>query len=197
MRHQGLYVLYATLVFTSCFISGYSLPQQRMSADQFARKFGSGPTDNDIISNSIDEEIAVAKEEKGLMATLIEIGTRILPVILKEFSGLTGPSQTDRVDHIDLNGEDPFTMKNILVLGMKIFLAVFSGSSTNQKSDEGVGSPVIQMVMEAIIGALLGSSAKDRSEVDIMAKQATEIVHHLIDLIQVLQESLGNERSLY
>jgi len=186
--------VYATLVLSACFIQGYSLPQNRISSEEFGRKFGSGPKEGEI-SNSIEDTKPVvapaAKEEKGLMQTVIEIGLKILPVIIDTLSGSTGPSQTDRIEGIDLNGEDPFSMRNILFMGLKLFLAIAGGSSSNiEKAD----SSPMQGVMEAVIGALTGSG--DKSEVQVMAKQATEVINLVMTLVEALTTSMS-QRSFF
>ena len=41
-----------------------------------------------------------------------------------------------RIEGIDLNGEDPFSLRNIAYLGLKLFLAVAGGSTSGiDKSD--------------------------------------------------------------
>ena len=108
MKNQRLLSsVYASLVLSACFIQGYSLPQpqQRYSADEFGRKFGSASND---ISNSIDSEVATklsaeAKEEGSLITTVVELALKFAPTLINLISGETGPSQTDRVDGIDLN----------------------------------------------------------------------------------------------
>ena len=43
---------------------------------------------------------------------------------------------TPRIEGIDLNGEDPFSLRNIAYLGLKLFLAVAGGTSSGiDKSD--------------------------------------------------------------
>merc|ERR1711941_62169 len=141
----------------------------RYSAEEYGRKFGSAPLD---ISNSIEGDVgtklsAEAKEEGSLVTTLINL-----------ISGETGPSQTDRIEGIDLNGEDPFSWRNIALVGLKLFLAIAGGSSgANEKYDNP-----IKPVMGAVIQALTGSTNRD--EVNVMAKQATEVASLVISLAQ-------------
>jgi hypothetical protein len=46
-----------------------------------------------------------------------------------------------RIEGIDLNGEDPFSLRNIAFLGLKLFLAIAGGSSSSiDKSDTGDNS---------------------------------------------------------
>ena len=54
-----------------------------------------------------------------------------------------------------LQGEDPFSMKNILQIGLKLFLAIAGGGSGNDKSDS---SPVQVNIIEFLF--LLSSRFK-------------------------------------
>ena len=77
----------------------------RISSDDFARKFGSAPSD---LSNSIDSGLDTkvspeAKEEGSLTQTVIELVVKFVPTLINIISGETGPSQTDRIENIDLN----------------------------------------------------------------------------------------------
>jgi len=192
MKNQSLLsTVYASLVLSACFIQGYSLPQQRYSADEFGRKFGGASND---ISNSIDGDVstklsAEAKEEGSLITTVVELALKFAPTLINLISGETGPSQTDRVDGIDLNGEDPFSWRNMALVGLKLFLAIAGGSSgANEKSDNP-----IEPVMGAVIQALTGSTNRD--EVNVMAKQATEVASLVISLAQALATSMSQRRS--
>merc|ERR1711971_1290359 len=172
-------------------MGGYSLPQQRYSADEFGRKFGGAAND---ITNSIDGDVstklsAEAKEEGSLITTVVELALKFAPTLINLISRETGPSQTDRVDGIDLNGEDPFSWRNMALVGLKLFLAIAGGSSgANEKSDNP-----IEPVMGAVIQALTGSTNRD--EVNVMAKQATEVASLVISLAQALATSMSQRRS--
>jgi len=191
MKRQNLSFVYSVLVFSACFIQGFSLPQQRYTAEDFGRKFGADPDLDQNFSNEIQEANPVAKEEQGLVSTIFEIVLKALPAVLDALSGSTGPSQTDRIEGIDLNGEDPFSMRNILYLGLKLFLAVAgSGANSIDKSDT---SPM-QGVMEAVISTLTGS--EDRDEVSVMAKQAGEVINLVVTLGEALTTSMS-QRSFY
>ena len=106
MKNQSLLsTVYASLVLSACFIQGYSLPQQKYSAEEFGRKFGGASND---ISNSIDGEPATklsaeAKQDSSLVTTVVQLALKFAPTLINLISGQTGPSQTDRVDGIDLN----------------------------------------------------------------------------------------------
>ena len=152
MKNQSLLsTVYASLVLSACFIQGYSLPQQRYSADEFGRKFGGASND---ISNSIDGDVstklsAEAKEEGSLITTVVELALKFAPTLINLISGETGPSQTDRVDGIDLNVRD---MKcNKCEMFMKLFHRVrtpspggtwpWSASSCSSPSLEALAAP--------------------------------------------------------
>ena len=44
-----------------------------------------------------------AKEEGSLTQTVIELVVKFVPTLINIISGETGPSQTDRIENIDLN----------------------------------------------------------------------------------------------
>jgi len=185
--------VYAALVLSACILQGYSLPQQRYTDDEYARKFSSGSPLENTISNEIDDSVggALAKEEGSLLTTVMELAMKFVPLLIDALSGSTGPSQTDRIEGIDLNGEDPFSMKNIMYLGLKLFLAVAGGASSSiDKSDST--SP-IEPIMGAVIGGLTGST--DPDEVAVMAKQATEVINLVMTLVEALTTSMSQKRS--
>jgi len=191
-NHSLISSVYAALVLSACFIQGYSLPSnslQRFSSEEFARKFGAAPED---FGNAIDDAALkpAAKEESSLLTTAVELATKIVPLLIGVISGETGPSQTDRVDGIDLNGEDPFSWRNIVNIGLKVFLAIVSSQSATEKSD----GDWLQPVMGAVIEGLTGSN--DRAEVSVMAKQAAEVFGLVVSLAQALATSMS-QRSLY
>jgi len=186
-NHSLISSLYAALVLSACFIQGYSLPSnslQRFSSEEFARKFGAAPED---FGNAIDDAALkpAAKEESSLLTTAVELATKIVPLLIGVISGETGPSQTDRVDGIDLNGEDPFSWRNIVNIGLKVFLAIVSSQSATEKSD----GDWLQPVMGAVIEGLTGSN--DRAEVNVMAKQAAEVFGLVVSLAQALATSMS------
>jgi len=189
MNKSTLSYVYASLVFSACFIQGFALPQQRYSVDEYSRKFGAAPY-ADELSNTIEESSPEKKDDGGLMGTLVELAIKFMPVIIDQLTGNTGPSQTDRIEGIDLNGEDPFSWKNMLGMGLKLFLAVAGGSDgANEKAD----NTPMQAVMGTVISALTGSS--DAGEVQVMAKQATEVINLVMTLVEALTTSIS-QRSL-
>ena len=101
----------ALLVLSSCVLQGFSLPQNRWilpqwtflvlttecrySAEEYARKFGSAPAEENL-TNDIDDAKPLAKEEGSLLSTVVEIAMKFAPLIIDTLAGSTGPSQTDR-----------------------------------------------------------------------------------------------------
>jgi len=196
--HSLMSSVYATLVLSACILQGYSLPKpqslQRYNAEDYARKFGSAPIDE--ISNDIDDKMDTspsAKEDGGLLTTVLEMAMKFMPLIINALSGETGPSQTDRIEGIDLNGEDPFSMRNVMYMGLKLFLAIAGSGSATEKSDNQL--EVFQPVMGAVIGALTGSD--DKSEVAVMAKQATEVINLVVTLVEALTTSMSQRSFSY
>jgi len=180
-------VLYSMLVFSACFIQGFSLPQQqRFGARKFAHD---NDLDGGFSENSIHKDLTPveAKEEAGIVQTVIQLAVKFLPTLIDALSGSTGPSQTDRIEGIDLNGEDPFSMKNIMFLGLKLFLAIAGSGNSIDKSDS---SPIPVSVMEAVLSTIVG--AEDRSEVQVMAKQAVEVINLVISLVEALTTSINS-----
>jgi len=176
----------ALLVLSSCVLQGFSLPQNRYSAEEYARKFGSAPAEENL-TNDIEDAKPLAKEEGSLLSTVVEIAMKFVPLIIDTLAGSTGPSQTDRIEGIDLNGEDPFSLRNIAYLGLKLFLAVAGGTSSGIDKSDTV-SPM-QPVMGAVIGALTGSD--DPNEVAVMAKQASEVINLVVTLVEALITSMS------
>ena len=63
------------------------------------------------VGNSIDEVdnlklAAAAKQDTGLVSTVIDLALKFVPLLIGAISGETGPSQTDRIEGIDLNVSD-------------------------------------------------------------------------------------------
>jgi len=183
MRRENVCVVYSLLVFSACFIQGYSLPQQQRYA---ARKFShDNDLDGGFSENSIHKDLTPveAKEEAGIVQTVIQLAMKFLPTVIEALSGSTGPSQTDRIE-----GEDPFSMKNILFLGLKLFLAIAGSGNSIDKSDSA--GPIPVSLMEAVLSTLVG--AEDRSEVQVMAKQAVEVINLVISLVEALTTSINS-----
>jgi len=178
-------VLYACL---QCLLhSGIlSSSQQRFGARKFAHD---NDLDGGFSENSIHKDLTPveAKEEAGIVQTVIQLAVKFLPTLIDALSGSTGPSQTDRIEGIDLNGEDPFSMKNIMFLGLKLFLAIAGSGNSIDKSDS---SPIPVSVMEAVLSTIVG--AEDRSEVQVMAKQAVEVINLVISLVEALTTSINS-----
>ena len=188
MRRENVCVVYSLLMFSACFIQGYSLPQQQRYG---ARKFAhDNDLDGGFSENSIHKDLTPveAKEEAGIVQTVIQLAMKFLPTVIEALSGSTGPSQTDRIEGIDLNGEDPFSMKNILFLGLKLFLAIAGSGNSIDKSDSS--SPIPVSLMEAVLSTIVG--AEDRSEVQVMAKQAVEVINLVISLVEALTTSINS-----
>lgn len=124
--------------------------------------------------------------------TILQLGLKYAPILFNMFFGGGGggggaqPQNTDRIEELDIKDEDPFSWPNLLSMGIKIALAIFS-SATSDGIDKSDVSPT-QAVLGTVIGALTGS--EDPSEVATMAKQAGEVINLLMTLVEALQTSL-------
>lgn len=190
MRSQAFSSTFAVLVLSSCVLEGYSVPQARYAVEDYARKFGSAPAADNLSNELSEKSEALAKEEGSLLTTVLELALKFVPQIIDILSGSTDP-QANRVDGIDLTGEDPFSVRNIAFLGLKLFLAIAGGSSSGVDRND-VSSPIqdiAQPVLGAVIGALTGS--EDKNEVATMAKQATEVINLVVTLVEALTTSMS------
>ena len=150
----------------------------RYSAEEYARKFGSAPAAENL-TNDIDDAKPLAKEEGSLLNTVVEIAMKFVPLIIDTLAGSTGPSQTDRfflsrknfshnfirIEGIDLNGEDPFSLRNIAYLGLKLFLAVAGGTSSGIDKSDTVSVLLLLFYDDPLSGepAAAGDGRSDRS----------------------------------
>lgn len=189
---RGISIFYSLLIFSSSILQGFTLPQQRFQPRKFGNDLDLDGFSENSIQQGLNKDVSpAAKEEGGIVQTVVEIALKFLPAVIDALSGSTGPSQTDRIEGIDLNGEDPFSMRNVMFLALKLFLAVAGGGSSIEKADS---SPIQVGVMEAVISTLVG--AEDRSEVQVMAKQAVEVINLVITLVEALTTSMS-QRSFY
>lgn len=68
----------------------------RYAADEYARKFGSSPVEENLTNEINSDEKPLAKEEGSLLTTVLELALKFVPALIDTLSGSTGPSQTDR-----------------------------------------------------------------------------------------------------
>jgi len=96
-------------------------------------------------------------------------------------------SNVDRIDPTDLVKDDPFSMSNLIRMGIKVALAVFS-SYTNDDIDRIDKVSPTQAVLGTIISAVTGS--ENPQEVAVMAKQATDVINLLVTLVEAVGTSI-------
>jgi len=92
-------------------------------------------------------------------------------------------NNVDRIDPTDLVKDDPFSMSNLIRMGIKVALAVFS-SYTNDDIDRIDKVSPTQAVLGTIISAVTGS--ENPQEVAVMAKQATDVINLLVTLVEAV-----------
>jgi len=96
-------------------------------------------------------------------------------------------NNVDRIDPTDLVKDDPFSMSNLIRMGIKVALAVFS-SYTNDDIDRIDKVSPTQAVLGTIISAVTGS--ENPQEVAVMAKQATDVINLLVTLVEAVGTSI-------
>jgi len=96
-------------------------------------------------------------------------------------------NNVDRIDPTDLVKDDPFSMSNLIRMGIKVALAVFS-SYTNDDIDRIDKVSPTQAILGTVISAVTGS--ENPQEVAIMAKQATDVINLLVTLVEAVGTSI-------
>lgn len=96
-------------------------------------------------------------------------------------------NNVDRIDPTDLIKDDPFSMSNLIRMGIKVALAVFS-SYTNDDIDRIDKVSPTQAILGTVISAVTGS--ENPQEVAIMAKQATDVINLLVTLVEAVGTSI-------
>jgi len=96
-------------------------------------------------------------------------------------------NNVDRVDPTDLVKDDPFSMSNLIRMGIKVALAVFS-SYTNDDIDRIDKVSPTQAILGTVISAVTGS--ENPQEVAVMAKQATDVINLLVTLVEAVGTSI-------
>lgn len=93
----------------------------------------------------------------------------------------------DRIDPTDLVKDDPFSVSNLIRMGIKVALAVFS-SYTNDDIDRIDKVSPTQAILGTVISAVTGS--ENPQEVAVMAKQATDVINLLVTLVEAVGTSI-------
>jgi len=204
MRSGNLSFIYSILVLGAVLIPAHSKPQQRYSAEEFGRKFN-GKLDLDTVNDLVPEHKSVEQEigfnpaerqDEGLLQTVLGLVVEFMPTIIGLVTGTAGPSKTDKIDDIQIDPEDPFSVKNVLVLVVKVALAYFGDSGDidrNGNSDVDTG---LQSATEVLVktGIQYFTGSKDAREVEVMTKQVTEVMNLVLSLVEALSTSMSSQR---
>lgn len=114
--------------------------------------------------------------------TKVETSAGVDPV-----KAASATNTVDRIDPTDLIKDDPFSMSNLIRMGIKVALAVFS-SYTNDDIDRIDKVSPTQAILGTVISAVTGS--ENPQEVAIMAKQATDVINLLVTLVEAVGTSI-------
>jgi len=100
----------------------------------------------------------------------------------------------DRTDTIAQLAKGELTWTKMISLGMEIILSLVDGGQSNNIDRQDLEPSPVENILSAVISYLTGS--KDLNEVNIMAKQATELLGLLVSLLDALRTSFS-QRSSY
>jgi len=116
--------------------------------------------------------------------TKVETSAGVDPV---KASAAAATNTVDRIDPTDLVQDDPFSVSNLIRMGIKVALAVFS-SYTNDDIDRIDKVSPTQAILGTVISAVTGS--ENPQEVAVMAKQATDVINLLVTLVEAIGTSI-------
>ncbi|XP_014597834.1 PREDICTED: uncharacterized protein LOC106783641 isoform X2 [Polistes canadensis] len=114
-----------------------------------------------------------------------------MQMLLGQTGGITGPSKNDIDDGVPAS---PWA--NLLSVGLRVLTALLGGP---QQSVDGIDkvdnqSSPMQEILTAVLGAFLGQG-RDPNQVAVMAKNASEFISIVINLLDALKTSFSH-RSL-
>ncbi|XP_012284673.1 uncharacterized protein LOC105702032 isoform X1 [Orussus abietinus] len=139
---------------------------------------------DDISTNQIQEGNAGGFSWSNMLGMLMQM-------LLGQSGGMPGPSKNEVDDGVPAS---PWA--NLLSVGLRVLTAILGGP---QQSVDGIDkvdnqSSPMQGILTAVLGAFLGQG-RDPDQVAVMAKQATEFISIVINLLDALKTSFSH-RSL-
>ncbi|XP_044020887.1 uncharacterized protein LOC122860896 isoform X1 [Aphidius gifuensis] len=162
--------------------------QERMSSE---RKYAEKPNASkkvghedleDVSSNQIQDTVGAGFSWSNIVGMLMQM------LLGQGAAGIAGPSKNDIEDGTP--SASPWS--NLLTVGLKVLSAILGG---NQQSVDGIDkvdnqSSPMQGVVTAVLGAVLGPGRNP--EVITMAKQATEFINIVVNLLDALKTSFSH-----
>ncbi|CAK9800117.1 hypothetical protein ANTQUA_LOCUS2375 [Anthophora quadrimaculata] len=168
-------------------------PQQFQQQVRDERKFAEKPNAmkkvalddlDDISTNQIQEGGSTGFSWSNMLSMLMQM-------LLGQTGGVTGPSKNEIDD-----GAPASPWANLLSVGLRVLTALLGGP---QQPVDGIDkvdnqSSPMQGILTAVLGAFLGQG-RDPDQVAVMAKNASEFISIVINLLDALKTSFSH-RSL-
>ncbi|CAH1956230.1 unnamed protein product [Acanthoscelides obtectus] len=140
--------------------------------------------DNDIQTNQISESTGGGFSWSSLLGMVMQM-------IFNPGGGHQGPNKSEGLDEGPVS-TSPWA--NLLSVGLKILTAILGGGQTSEGIDKvDNGNSPMQGILAAVLPAVLG--ARDPDQVNMMAKQASEFINIVVNLLDALKTSFSH-RSL-
>jgi len=204
MRCKVISLAYSIIVLGAVLIPAHSKPQVRYSEAEFEGRKFDGKLDLDTVNDlvpehkSADQDVGIspaAKEEEGVLQTILSLVVEFMPTIISLVTGTPEPERTDKISDIDIDPEDPFSAKNMILLVVKVALAYFGDTGDNVDRIDGIDSG-LQSATEVLVktGIQYFTGSKDSREVEVMTKQVTEVMNLVLSLVEALSTSMSSQR---
>lgn len=151
------------------------------------RKFVSKPNDIKKIRNNIEKQQNGVSEAQQPGFQWGNLAGMALKLLVGGPKAETGAS--DKADTITQLTNGELTWTKMISLAMEVLLSLVGGGDNNQ-IDRTDGSPTpLENIMSTVISFLTGS--QDPTEVNIMARQASELLGFLVSLLDALRTSFS------
>ncbi|KAF2363663.1 Gamma-crystallin-related [Trinorchestia longiramus] len=159
------------------------------------RKFVSKPNDIKKIRSQIEKQNAAAAgdpQQTPEHKTGFQWGN-LAGMALKMLVGGPTNNANDKADTISQLASGEMTWTKVISLVMEIILSLVGGGDSNSIDRQDVQPGPVENIMSAVIAFLTGS--QDPKEINIMAKQASELLGLAVSLLDALRTSFS-QRSL-
>ncbi|XP_043498049.1 uncharacterized protein LOC122521404 isoform X3 [Polistes fuscatus] len=168
-------------------------PQQYQQQVRDERKFAEKPNAMKKVAIDDLEDISTNQIQEGSSSgfSWSNMLGMFMQMLLGQTGGITGPSKNDIDDGVPAS---PWA--NLLSVGLRVLTALLGGP---QQSVDGIDkvdnqSSPMQEILTAVLGAFLGQG-RDPNQVAVMAKNASEFISIVINLLDALKTSFSH-RSL-
>lgn len=180
------------LVLSSCLtpLLAASFEGHHQKGEVEERKFVSKPNDIKKIRNNIEKQAAPASPDHQSGFQWGNLAGMALKLLV---GGPTKGGASDKADTITQLANGELTWTKMISLIMELVLSLVGGGDNNSIDRQDVDPSPIENILSAVIAYLTGS--QDPSEVNVMAKQASELLGLVVSLLDALRTSFS-QRSM-